>query len=375
MYYQITNFTGNSRLHIGTGRQENLREMPDSTEQSTLSHNYLQGIAEYLSARGISAGSVFSEFGIKLDELSDANKRISISQYQQMLIAAGQVADDDRVGLHVGECIKLGQYGVLGYAVMSCKNVKQAFKRHERYESLVSNRALSKYDVGLKEACLTWNTGDISVSRQMAEENVASWITFCRWITGQPICPNTVHFVHSQPDDTSEYQRIFKCPVLFDQAIVEIRFRTEFMALPIMQHDPVMQEMMDAHAERLLQTLCQGEGFLTEVRRELIVALAQETVSLEWVAEQLSLTPRTLQRRLAEFNETFKHVLDQTRKELALTYIHQPYIGLPELAYLLGYSDQPAFQRAFKKWTGASPGKFRKDNAGELKLKTVSKKN
>jgi len=350
-------------VSIASGRQENLHEMPDTTTQSTLSYNYLQGVAEYLSGWGVPVDPLFSEFGIKLDDLSDANKRISISKYQQMLIAASELADDENVGLHVGECIKPGQYGVLGYVVMSCKNANEAYKRHERYENLVSNRAVSKYDIGPHTVCLTWNTGVTTASRQMAEENVTSWITFFRWITGHAISPTTVHFMHSQPDDISEYQRIFNCLVLFEQPIVEVRFPSEFMALPIMQHDPVMREMMDSHAERLLQQFEQSEGFLADTRRVIIQALAQDTVSLDWVAEQLSLSPRTLQRRLSELNETFKSILDQTRKELALSYINQPYIGLPELAYLLGFADQTAFQRAFKKWTGISPGKYRKGKA------------
>lgn len=348
-------------MDIGSERQENLQEMPTSTVESSLSFNYLRGIAEYLGSRDIPAEPMFSDFDIKIDDLSDANKRISISQYQQMLIAAGDLAKDASIGLHVGECIKPGQYGVLGYAVMSCKNALEAFKRHERYENLVSDRAVSKYDIGPEEVRLTWNTGDTPASRQMAEENVASWVTFTRWITGQALGPTAIHFVHSEPEDTSEYQRIFNCPVLFDQPIVEIRFPSEYMQLPIMQHDPVMREMMDAHAERLLQQFMQGEGLLADIRRILVEALAQDNVSLDGVAEQLSLTPRTLQRRLSELGETFKSVLDQTRKELALTYISQAYIGLPELAYLLGFADQTAFQRAFKKWTGTTPGKYRKE--------------
>jgi AraC-like DNA-binding protein len=83
-------------------------------------------------------------------------------------------------------------------------------------------------------------------------------------------------------------------------------------------------------------------------------------VSLDSVAGILNLTPRTLQRRLSEQDESFKGLLDKVRKELALTYIAQPFIDLAELAYLLGFSDQTAFQRAFKKWTGTTPGKFRR---------------
>jgi AraC-like DNA-binding protein len=199
----------------------------------------------------------------------------------------------------------------------------------------------------------------------MAEENVTSWITFTRWITGQNLNPTSVSFTHSQPSDISEYQRIFDCPILFDQPMVEIHFPPQYAELPIIQHDPVMQKMMDAHAERLLQQFTHNDGFLGDVRKVLIDAMANDNASLEYVASELALTPRTLQRRLSEQDETFKSMLDKTRKALALTYINQSFISLPDLTYLLGFSDQTAFQRAFKKWTGLTPSKYRKQ--GELK--------
>jgi AraC-like DNA-binding protein len=94
----------------------------------------------------------------------------------------------------------------------------------------------------------------------------------------------------------------------------------------------------------------------------MVEALDGGGVSLETIAEKLSVTPRTLQRRLSDQGTSFKNVLDEVRKGLALSYITQPFIDLAELGYLLGFSDQTAFQRAFKKWTGTTPGKYKKNN-------------
>ncbi len=345
---------------IDSKRQDNLQNMPDSHQETTVSYHYLRGIVEYLNRREIAVEPFFTQAGIALEALNDGDKRLPSSTFLTLLEAAGKLTSDPAVGLHVGECIKPGQYGVLGYAVMSSQTVQEAFERHERYEALVSNRAQSRYQLGNEVCSLTWDTGTDAVACAIAEENVASWVTFSRWITGQNLRPLSVHFRHSAPSYLAEYERIFRCPVLFEQPVVEVRFPSAYLSLPITQHDPLMQEMMDSHAERLLQQFNQTDRLIQDVRRVMIEGLAQTALSLEAVSLQLGLAPRTLQRRLSERGETFNGVLERTRKELAMTYIAQADVGLSELAYLLGYADQTAFQRAFKKWTGTTPGKYRK---------------
>lgn len=326
----------------------------------SVSANYLRGIAEYLMQRELDVDAFWDGFELNADMLEEPSRRIPVETYQSMLQRAAQLAQDPDAALHIGECIKPGQYGVLGYSIMSCKTAKQAFDRHMRYENLVSDRSISTYHFEGEQVRLSWDTGELPVDRAMAEENIASWVTFTRWVTGQSLSPSVIKFAHEQPQDLAEYQRIFACEMLFNQNMVEVIFPSSYMDMPIIQHDPVMREMMDAHADRLLNELSQCDEFVAKIRQLMIAAMAEGDLSLDCIAEQMGLTPRTLQRRLSEQDESFKGLLDKVRKELALTYIKQPHIDLAELAYLLGFSDQTAFQRAFKKWTGSTPGKFRK---------------
>lgn len=346
-------------MDIGIGRQENLQIAPTSGDGGSVSGNYLRGIREYLIQRHLDVPTFLADFGLSSDTLEDAGQRISLEVYQRMLERAGDLTGDVDVGLHTGECIKPGQYGVLGLSVMSCKNAQEAFERHMRYESLVSNRSVSTYHYEGSDIRLTWDTGGFTIGREMADENVASWVTFLRWITGQCETMTAVHFVHAQPEDLSEYERIFSCPILFSQPMVELIFPASYKNIPIIQHDPVMREMMDAYAEQLLEEFSQSDSLLGSVRALIAEALPKGGVALDCIAQELDINPRTLQRRLSEQGQSFKGLLDEVRKGLALTYIAQPFIDLAELAYLLGFSDQSAFQRAFKKWTGTSPRKYK----------------
>lgn len=352
---------------IGDGRQKNLQTATAVTGGGTVSANYLRGVREYLIQRELDVSGFLAEHGLDVESLEDASKRVPVATYRSMLERAGRLAGDANVGLHIGECIKPAQYGALGFSVMSCKTAGEAFERHMRYENLVSDRAVSTYHFEGDQIRLSWDTRGLEVGREMAEENVVSWVTFLRWITGQSRAITEVRFTHPQPSDQSEYQRVFACPVKFGQAMVELVFPAEIRNLAIVQHDPVMREMMDAYAESQLDELLQSDGLLSTVRTLMIEAMATGSVTLDVISEQLGITPRTLQRRLSERDETFQGLLDTVRKGLALTYITQPFIDLAELAYLLGFSDQTAFQRAFKKWTGTTPGKYKKQATGAPK--------
>jgi AraC-like DNA-binding protein len=347
-------------LVIGRGRQKNLQSTTTLIAGGSVSASYTRGIINYLVQRQLEVPDFLAEFGLDTQSPEDANKRVPLTVYEAMLERAGELAGDDNAGLHVGECIRPGQYGALGLSVMSCKTAGEAFERHMRYENLVSDRAVSTYHFEGEQIRLSWDTHGLSVGRKVAEENVASWVTFLRWITGQSPELTAINFSHNQPSDLSEYERIFSCAIAFNQPMVELIFPAQHSELPLTQHDPVMREMMDAYAENLLQELSQGDGLLGDVRGLMVEAMATGTVSLDIVADQLAITPRTLQRRLNDRGETFKNILDEVRKGLALSYIAQPFIDLAELAYLLGFADQTAFQRAFKKWTGTSPGKYKK---------------
>ena len=113
------------------------------TAAGSVSGNYLRGIADYLVKRQLDVAGFLAEFDLDTQSLEDASKRIPLTLYETMLERAGQRTGDDNAGLHIGECIKPGQYGALGLSVMSCRTAAEAFERHMRYETLVSDRAVS----------------------------------------------------------------------------------------------------------------------------------------------------------------------------------------------------------------------------------------
>jgi len=325
----------------------------------TLSCAYLRGISDYLLQRNINPKFFFTEFDLNNDELNSP-QQVPVMLHKAMLKQAGELTNDHYAGLHIGSCVKPAHLGALGYSIMSCKNLQEAFNRYIRYESLVSNFSNTQYTIKNDKVILSWDIPSSILDRAIAEEQVASFIVFTQWLLGQEINPSRIKFKHSQPDSLSEYRAITNCDIYFSQDVFEIAWPSEYMKLPLLQYDPIIQGMMDAYAEKLLNELYHDDDFINDIRDTIIHSMAGGEVSLEVVARQLALSPRTLQRRLNKCRVTFKKLLNNIRKELAFVYIVQPQIHLSELAYMLGFSEQTAFQRAFKKWTGVTPSKYRK---------------
>jgi AraC-like DNA-binding protein len=118
--------------------------------------------------------------------------------------------------------------------------------------------------------------------------------------------------------------------------------------------------VLQQHAEQLLrQRAAQTPAISQQVHAAIVRSLAHGQVRLATIAEELALSPRTLQRKLSEAGSSFQQVLDQARFALARDYLRRPELSLVDIAFLLGYQEQSAFNHAFREWAGVNPGAYR----------------
>ena len=332
----------------------------------TVSVAYLQGLVEYLQRQGIAPEALLAHAQLSPEVLSQCDQRIAASAYLTLLSEGVRQSGDPFLGLHLGESVRPGYYGVLGYLIMSCATLADALHRQARYASLVGNLGrvvLDDEPARLDGEALVahrWQPLLAQQQRQLSEETLAGWVSFGRWISGLDIAPTEVRFQHSAPADTSEHARIFRCPVLFDQPDNALVFPRRLLAAPLSQADAQVRGMLDAYADRLLAELNQGHGVLDRARLELARQLPEQGADLEAIAAALALTPRTLQRRLRESGLSFSQLVDETRQQLVLHYLRDPALELAEIAFLVGFSEAGSLARAFRRWTGTSPGEYRR---------------
>ena len=327
---------------------------------SQISAAYLRGLIDFLRLRDIDTVGFLARYNLDETTIENFQARLPVDHFNKMLYEASELTGDNDIGLHVGEQIKPNQYGVLGLSIMNCKTLEEAVQRHTRYENLVCNVGMSRYQIDEERVELIWDTCVAEATRHVAEENVSSWITFARWISGTDLSPLSIQFQHSEPKSVTEHERIFRCPVTFGGDLVRVVFPASYLKLSLRQYDPTMLAMLDKYAEQLLLQLYNSGHFIDQVRSAISSHLQSGEVSLGQVASTLEVSERQLQRKLKEEGVNYQSVLDDTRKTLALRQIEEPMIDFFEMTFLLGFSDQSAFQRAFKKWTGQTPGQYRK---------------
>jgi len=332
----------------------------------TVSVAYLQGLVEYLQRQGIAPEALLAHAQLGPEVLGQRDQCIAASAYLALLSEGVRLSGDPFLGLHLGESVRPGYYGVLGYLIMSCATLADALHRQARYASLVGNLGqvvLDDEPARLDGEALVahrWQPLLAQQQRQLSEETLAGWVSFGRWISGLDIAPTEVRFQHSAPADTSEHARIFRCPVLFDQPDNALVFPRRLLAAPLSQADAQVRGMLDAYADRLLAELNQGHGVLDRARLELARQLPEQGADLEAIAAALALTSRTLQRRLRESGLSFSQLVDETRQQLVLHYLRDPALELAEIAFLVGFSEAGSLARAFRRWTGTSPGEYRR---------------
>ena len=320
---------------------------------------YVRVLLTFLEREGLSADTL----GIAMPEANDPLARVSVTTWSAWLTRVANALNRRTVSLDVGRCVAPHHFGVLGYVTLHCNTLGEALLRLRDYERLVY--AVSPVQVSLDRDAvrLQWGQEAGRPGALVDETALAALITYARNLTGTDLNPLTVDFVNAQPADTAPYEAFFGCPVRFEQAMTVVRFSARSIALPLRQPDPHLRALLDDEATRLLQQLPQDSSLVQSVQALCAKLLPDTPPTLQSVARALHRSPRTLQRQLHNEGMQFQAVVDDTRRQLANGYLQDPRLTLTDIAGLLGYAEQSAFTRAYRRWTGIAPNRARRQTA------------
>jgi AraC-like DNA-binding protein len=337
--------------------------------RSTVSITMIHALSMYASRIGVDVSSPYQNAGIQSVLLDDPEIRIPAVQFHDLWLEIASSSGDLDFGLHFAETSR-NQLGddFLAAVMFNCPTVGLAMEKLIRYHALTTDVIQIQHRSGDDQASYTWETfpADYPLDRHIAEA-VTSRIYF----TLENLSRGRIRFVeirfsHSRPESISEHNRIFACPLIFDRKQNEIIIQQEGLELPIPLANPKLLEPLEAIAQNLLNEL-----FAPDTWAERVIHLISKTLldgqkpSLERIAHELTVSTRHLQNKLRAEDVTYRTLLDQVRKEMALGYLKEPGINIFDTAFLLGFSDQSSFNHAFKRWTGMTPGEFRNGTRNE----------
>lgn len=278
--------------------------------------------------------------------------------------AAAHLTDDAAFGLHVGERTKAEMYGLLGYAAAHSLSLGESLERLVALQAVWTQAVAFELRSRGVGATLRYRDREgiaPSQRRQECEQMMAAILAFGRAGTGEDLRPLEVRFEHIAPDETSEHQRIFKCPLVFGASATEIILTREALSTAILRPDPTLGALMQRQAESTLAGRRPRESLLDAVRLQVETALeAGATPSLGEVAQRLAMGPRTLQRRLKEKGWTWRDLCEGERIRIAKDLLADPRVSLAQIAFRVGFSQASAFHRAFRRIEKTTPGHYRR---------------
>ncbi|QHF02515.1 MULTISPECIES: AraC family transcriptional regulator [Pseudomonas syringae group] len=330
-----------------------------------LSVGFVQSLTDAVSSFGHDPHVLLEQYGLDAVRLGEAGARLSIPRYMRLGHAAIQLTGQPGLGLRMGQLSRMAQAGLAGITAAQAPTVREAARILIRFEALYGTnyRGQSSFHEDASGAWMRfYSISPYNVYNRFVVDSILSgWITQLSSLAGHELRAQRIEIEFDAPEYAAQYTPLSDTPVAFGATTNQLRLDLDSLALRNPDHCP--------STWRHLLQLCEKElDQLTRTRslRERITQLLGPLLSggrepdLEEVAARLKLPTWTLRRKLAEEGTRFRAVLNDTRRDLAMTYIRDTELAFGEIAYLLGFASAEAFQRAFKRWNGQTPGEFRR---------------
>lgn len=324
-------------------------------------------ILEIAHARGLDTTRIARETGLDRPELHDTESRVPIELENEVWDLVAKGLGDPLFGLRAGLLYKPGQLQAFDFVCLNAATLRECLRSVSRYNRLLHDVAEYTVEVRGQSAFIrhSFRAGAPGPCWQAADFVASSALTFLSAAIGRAFPARAMGIAHAAPEFPERYAELLGLPrVSFGEGSTWIEFDAKLLDEHLPQANPALFKVLSRHAEALLAELPAVDSFQSRFREVLASELKQGIPALADVATRLHMSTRTLQRRLAEEQLSFKDEVESLRRGLALRYIEDRKLSLAEVAFLLGYSEARAFHRAFKGWTGETPGEVRRRLAG-----------
>lgn len=298
-------------------------------------------------------------------QLDDLAARIPVKQLIDLYECAARRSKDPFFGLHLAAQIDPRSFGILHYVTKHSPTLGESLRRAARYMCLWNDGMAFRLEIEGSAARINWRYKDPSLgeTRQDCEMNGLLPVRFSRLLVGGDLNLREVRFRHSPPKDASEHQRLFRARVSFRMPMNELIFDKAALASVPRDSDPELGEVLVQHMEHLLASAnSNAETLIDRAERALREAICEGSVGLHAVSERLGMSTRSVQRALKNEGISYRGLLTNVRRELADQYLRDSTKNIRQIAYLLGYSYQSEFHRAFRSWTSMAPTWYRRTN-------------
>jgi AraC-like DNA-binding protein len=319
-------------------------------------------VMRLIELHGIDPQEFMRQVGIDPALLRDPKGRMPSQLTDKVFAKATALIPDPAFALRAAECWHPSNLGSLGYAWLSSGTLRTGLKRLERFGRILGKMAYRCVDE--PEALrfvFDHRRGDAPSAHAIADYGMSIIVDMCRKNFGIALNPQAVHLRRPLPTNPEPWQDFYRCPIRFGADEDSFVLPRRMAEMPLASANHEIAATFDAILTEQLAALIDTD-VLSRCKVHLLQQLTSGEPSEQDLASALGMSRRTLQRRLGDLGLTYKGVVDGTRYELALRYLDDPERSVTDITFLLGFSEQSAFARAFKRWSGKAPTAYRSEH-------------
>ncbi len=318
-------------------------------------------ILKLLEKQGVDGRRFALEAGLPQGYDSAPEITAPLPRFRTFLDAAASAMRDEQLGLTLSRAVPKGTYALVEFICRSAGNLREALHALARFGRIINAGVdwvfMERDGFGVLEHRVPAEAEGLG--RILNEYSLAFLIRAGAEVLGKRLELKRVYFAHAAPANVAPLTDYFGVKPEFSAGVNGIEIADPVLAWPVVSADPALKRYLEEQGRAVLETRPVSTDLIGLIRQELVRRLGKTEAKVETVADALGLSPRTLQRRLEGEDTSFQEVLDGVREQLAMSYLVNESLTVSEIAYLLGYSELRAFDRAFRRWTGKTPVAWR----------------
>ena len=326
----------------------------------TMSIHFVNAALTGVRRLNIDVSMILNRAGIDAELLNQPTARVSLDQYTRLAQALWLVSKDEHLGFGRSPR-RIGTFATMCRLMIHTPTLGEALQRGSEFYRLFGESWSMRITRDAHDARISLHvSAEHDPEHFVTESMLAIWHSLASWLVERRIPLERAHFVYPEPLHAREYKSLFFAPIIrFNQSCSEITFAADYLDIPIRQTEANLDDFLRTAPAQLLVKFKDSSSLTVRVREMLKTYVGAEMPCLNAVAARLYMSPQTLRRKLATEGKTYQIIKDNLRRDTAIHLLLRPELTVGDVSHQVGFSEPSTFQRAFKKWTGVTPGLYR----------------
>ncbi|MCL6270865.1 AraC family transcriptional regulator [Sansalvadorimonas sp. 2012CJ34-2] len=334
--------------------------MIDPEQARTIANIFVRSALVGVIHKGIDCRPLLEQADVPADVLENPERRVEPEAYSRLVQVICRELNDEFFGLSGSTCPP-GAFAMMVQACITCASLGDALKRSQKFFSMVAPSFRYSLDVHGEEAIVSVehiHPGELD-DHFLVESLLICIVRWSSWIIGRHLLLNRVDFCRREPRDVDEYNLLFPCLRNYEQPVNRVIFSSRYLDMPVVQDARALDAYLTEVPGNLLTRYRHDDSISAHIRRRLENMSYEDLPSFEDIAFSLNMSTQTLRRRLKAEGNSYREIKDSIRRDIAVYHLLRQDLSINEIAEATGFAEPSTFHRAFKKWTGLTPGAWR----------------